>query len=75
MKEIAELLEDQLGLVHGWLMSVPCKVSSNHSHNLQAAVFPKLSAWYLLPVTLCSVEIVACWTNACSVALRRCTCM
>ena len=27
MKEIAELLEDQLGLVHGWLMSVPCKVT------------------------------------------------
>ena len=26
VKEIAELLEDQLGLVHGWLMSVPCKV-------------------------------------------------
>ena len=23
---MAELLEDQLGLVHGWLMSVPCKV-------------------------------------------------
>ena len=21
------MLEDQLGLVHGWLMSVPCKVS------------------------------------------------
>ena len=31
VKEIAELLEDRLGLVHGWLMSVPCKVShENH---------------------------------------------
>ena len=26
VKEMAELLEDQLGLVHGWLMSEPCKV-------------------------------------------------
>ena len=26
VKEIAELLEDQLGLVRGWLMSVPSKV-------------------------------------------------
>ena len=26
VKELAELLEEQLGLVHGWLISVPCKV-------------------------------------------------
>ena len=26
VREIAELLEDQLGLVRGWLMSVPSKV-------------------------------------------------
>ena len=26
MREMAEVLEDQLGLVHGWLLSVPCKV-------------------------------------------------
>ena len=39
MREIAELLEDQLGLVRGWLMSVPSKVRERDC-SLDTALLP-----------------------------------
>lgn len=45
VKEIAELLEDQLGLVHGWLMSVPCKVSHENHCTKMRHLHPGAPLW------------------------------
>ena len=45
VKEIAELLEDQLGLVHGWLMSMPCKVSHENHCTEMRHLHPGAPLW------------------------------
>ena len=43
VKEIALLLEEQLGLVKGWLLATPCKVGTRICTTFQA--FSKAGAW------------------------------
>ncbi len=52
---MAEVLEDQLGLVHGWLLSVPCKVCVQDISCILLKYLPLLLPFML---ALCSQSIL-----------------